>query len=117
MAYTQEGSVWLKSSQLGDEKDRVIVKSTGAPTYRLPDMAYHRNKLERGFDLVVDIFGADHAATAPQVLLGVKALGYDPSVVRTIIHQMVKLVEGGVARRMSTRKGEFVELDELVDDV
>jgi arginyl-tRNA synthetase len=65
----------------------------------------------------VDIFGADHAATAPQVLLGVKALGYDPSSVRTVIHQMVELVEGGEARRMSTRKGDFVELDELVDDV
>ncbi|MEP7288858.1 MAG: arginine--tRNA ligase [Chloroflexota bacterium] len=117
LAYDKDGAVWFKSTELGDEKDRVIVKTTGAPTYRLPDMAYHRNKLERGFDLVVDVFGADHAATAPQVLLGVKALGYDPSVVRTIIHQMVELVEGGEARRMSTRKGDFVELDELVDDV
>ena len=117
LAYDQDGAVWFKSTELGDEKDRVIVKKTGAPTYRLPDMAYHRNKLERGFDLIVDIFGADHAATAPQVLLGIKALGYDPSAVRTIIHQMVNLVEGGEARRMSTRKGDFVELDELVDDV
>ncbi len=116
-AYDQDGAVWFKSSALGDEKDRVIVKRTGEPTYRLPDMAYHRNKLERGFDLVVDIFGADHAATAPQVLLGVKALGYDPATVRTIIHQMIELVEGGEARRMSTRRGDFVELDELVDDV
>lgn len=116
-AYDHDGAVWFKSTRLGDEKDRVIVKRNGEPTYRLPDMAYHRNKLERGFDLVVDIFGADHAATAPQVLLGVKALGYDPSVVRTIIHQMVELVEGGEARRMSTRRGDFVELDELVDDV
>lgn len=117
LAYDAEGAVWFKSTELGDEKDRVIVKRTGAPTYRLPDMAYHQNKLERGFDLVIDIFGADHAATAPQVLLGVKALGYDPSIVKTIIHQMVELVEGGEARRMSTRRGDFVELDELVDDV
>src|SRR5581483_9658806 len=116
-AYDLDGAVWFKSSALGDEKDRVIVKQTGDPTYRLPDMAYHRNKLERGFDLIVDVFGADHAATAPQVLLGVKALGYDPAAVRTIIHQMVELVEGGEARRMSTRRGDFVELDELVDDV
>ncbi len=116
-AYDKDGAVWFKSTELGDEKDRVIVKRTGEPTYRLPDMAYHRNKLERGFDLVVDVFGADHAATAPQVLLGVKALGYDPSAVRTIIHQMIELVEGGEARRMSTRRGDFVELDELVDDV
>jgi arginyl-tRNA synthetase len=117
MAYDQDGAVWFKSTALGDEKDRVIVKRTGEPTYRLPDMAYHKNKLERGFDLVVDVFGADHAATAPQVLLGVRALGYDPSVVRTVIHQMVELVEGGEARRMSTRRGDFVELDELIDDV
>jgi len=116
-AYDADGAVWFKSTELGDEKDRVIVKRTGTPTYRLPDMAYHQNKLERGFDLVVDVFGADHAATAPQVLLGVKALGYDPAAVRTIIHQMVELVEGGEARRMSTRKGDFVELDELLDDV
>ncbi len=116
-AYDRDGAVWFKSSELGDEKDRVIVKRTGDPTYRLPDMAYHKNKLERGFDLIVDVFGADHAATAPQVLLGVRALGYDPSMVRTIIHQMVELVEGGEARRMSTRRGDFVELDELVDDV
>lgn len=117
MAYDSDGAVWFRSSALGDEKDRVLVKRTGEPTYRLPDMAYHRNKLDRGFDLIVDVFGADHAATAPQVLLGVRALGYDPSVVRTIIHQMVELVEGGEARRMSTRRGDFVELDELIDDV
>jgi arginyl-tRNA synthetase len=80
-------------------------------------MAYHKNKLERGFDLIVDILGAAHAATAPQVLMGVKALGYDPSAVRTIIHQMVELMEGGELKRMSTRRGAFVELDELVDDV
>jgi arginyl-tRNA synthetase len=117
LAYDKDDAVWFKSTDLGDEKDRVIVKKTGEPTYRLPDMAYHKNKLDRGFDLVVDIFGADHAATAPQVLLGVRALGYDPSAVRTLIHQMVELVENGEARRMSTRRGAFVELDELIDDV
>ncbi|HVO43913.1 MAG TPA: arginine--tRNA ligase [Aggregatilineales bacterium] len=116
-AYDRDGAVWFKSTALGDEKDRVIVKKTGEPTYRLPDMAYHKNKLERGFDLIVDVFGADHAATAPQVLLGVRALGYDPSIVRTVIHQMIELAEGGETKRMSTRKGDFVELDELIDDV
>jgi len=117
LAYERDGALWFKSTALGDEKDRVIVKRSGEPTYRLPDIAYHRNKLERGFDLIVNVFGADHAATAPQVLLGVKALGYDPSCVRTVIHQMVELVEGGEARRMSTRRGDFVELDELIDEV
>jgi arginyl-tRNA synthetase len=116
-AYDLDGAVWFRSTAFGDEKDRVIVKKTGDPTYRLPDMAYHRNKLERGFDLIVDIFGADHAATAPQVLLGVRALGYDPSMVKTIIHQMVELVEDGEVKRMSTRRGAFVELDELIDEV
>jgi arginyl-tRNA synthetase len=116
-AYDADGAVWFRSTYFGDEKDRVIVKRNGEPTYRLPDMAYHRNKLDRGFDLVIDVFGADHAATAPQVLMGVQALGYDPQRVRTIIHQMVELVEGGEARRMSTRRGDFVELDELIDDV
>lgn len=116
-AYDQDSAVWFKSTALGDEKDRVIVRRNGEPTYRLPDMAYHKNKLERGFDLIVDVFGADHAATAPQVLLGVRALGYDPSMVRTIIHQMVELIEGGESKKMSTRRGDFIELDELVDDV
>ena len=116
-AYDQDGAVFFKSTLLGDEKDRVIVKKTGEPTYRLPDMAYHKNKLDRGFDMIIDIFGADHAATAPQVLLGVRALGYDPSIVRTVIHQMIELAEGGETKRMSTRKGDFVELDELIDDV
>lgn len=117
LTYEKDDATWFKSTEFGDEKDRVIVKKTGEPTYRLPDMAYHKNKLDRGFDLVVDIFGADHAATAPQVLLGVKAMGYDPSAVRTLIHQMVELVEDGEAKRMSTRRGAFVELDELIDDV
>jgi arginyl-tRNA synthetase len=116
-AYDKEGAVWFASTNFGDEKDRVIIKQSGAPTYRLPDMAYHKNKLDRGFDVVVDIFGADHAATAPQVLMGVRALGYDPATIRVLIHQMVELVEGGEARRMSTRRGDFVELDELIDDV
>jgi arginyl-tRNA synthetase len=94
-----------------------LVKGTGAPTYVTPDIAYHINKLERGFDRVVDIFGPDHAAQYPVVAAGLEAMGYDPSPVHVIIHQAVALVEGGEARRMSTRKGQFVTLDELVDDV
>ncbi len=116
-AYDKDGATWFAATKLDDDKDRVLVKSSGEPAYRLPDIAYHVNKLERGFDLIVDIFGADHAAEAPQVKRALRALGYDPSHVRTLIHQFVTLFEGGVQKRMSTRRGEYVTLDELVDDV
>jgi arginyl-tRNA synthetase len=116
-AYEQDGAWWFKSSTLGDEKDRVLVKSSGEPTYRMTDIAYHRHKAERGFDLVVDIFGADHHATAPTVLMGVQALGYDPDFVHVLLHQFVTLIRDGNQVRMSTRKGHFVTLDELMDEV
>ncbi|MEW5989058.1 MAG: arginine--tRNA ligase, partial [Chloroflexota bacterium] len=115
--YEQDGAQWFRSTALGDDKDRVLVKSTGEPTYRMPDIAYHWHKKERGFDLVVDIFGADHHATAPTVLMGVKALGYDPGFVKVVIHQFVDLIHDGKKKRMSTRRGDFVPLDELLDEV
>jgi arginyl-tRNA synthetase len=115
--YVQDGAHWFRSSALGDEKDRVLVKSSGEPTYRMGDIAYHWHKKERGFDLVVDIFGADHAATAPTVMMGVKALGYDPDFVHVLIHQFVNLVREGKMVRMSTRRGNYVTLDELMDEV
>ncbi len=115
--YEQDGARWFRTTTFGDDKDRVVVKADGEPTYRLPDMAYHRDKALRGFDLVVDIFGPDHHATAPQVLWGVQALGYDPAFVHTLLHQIVNLVRGGRPMRMSTRRGLFVTLDELVDEV
>ena len=86
-------------------------------TYRLPDIAYHYDKAQRGFDLVVDIFGPDHHATAPQVLMGVRALGYSSDFVHTLLHQIVTLVRGGEPVKMSTRRGLYVTLDELVDEV
>ena len=116
-AYDQDGAVWFAASKYGDEKDRVLVKRTGEPAYRLPDIAYHVNKLGRGFDLIIDIFGADHAAEAPQVKRALTALGLDPTPIHVLIHQFVTLLEGGTQKRMSTRKGEYVTLDELVDDV
>ncbi len=116
-AYEQDGAWWFKSTALGDEKDRVLVKSSGEPTYRMTDIAYHRHKAERGFDLVVDIFGADHHATAPTVLMGVQALGYDPDFVHVLLHQFVTLIRDGNQVRMSTRKGHFITLDELMDEV
>lgn len=115
--YEKEGARWFRTTDFGDEKDRVLVKSTGEPTYRMPDMAYHWHKAQRGFDMVVDIFGPDHHATAPQVLMGVRALGYNPDFVRTVLHQIVYLYRGGQPVKMSTRAGEFVTLDELVTAV
>jgi arginyl-tRNA synthetase len=115
--YEAEGAQWFRSTAFGDDKDRVLVKATGEPTYRMPDIAYHWHKAQRGFGLVVDIFGPDHHATAPQVLMGVKALGLDPGFVKTVLHQIVSLVRGGEQVKMSTRRGHFVTLDELVAEV
>jgi arginyl-tRNA synthetase len=115
--YEQDGAQWFRTTEFGDDKDRALVKATGEPTYRLPDIAYHYHKAQRGFDLVVDIFGPDHHAVAPQVLMGVKALGYDPDFVKTVLHQIVSLMRGGEQVKMSTRRGEFVTLDELVAEV
>jgi arginyl-tRNA synthetase len=117
LAYDLEGAVWLKTSALGLDQDRVIVKSTGEPTYRLPDIAYHREKFRRGFELIVDIFGADHIATIPDVLAGIKALGYDPEKVKVVIHQFVTLMRDGEQVKMSKRLANFVTLDELIDEV
>lgn len=117
LAYDQDGAVWFKTTALGLDQDRVIVKSTGEPTYRLPDIAYHRNKFMRGFELIVDIFGSDHIATVPDVMAGIKALGYDPSKVRVLIHQFVTLTRGGEQVKMSKRTADVVTLDDLIDEV
>jgi arginyl-tRNA synthetase len=112
-----QNAVWFRSSRFGDEEDRVLVKSSGEPTYALPDIAYHINKLERGFNFLINVLGADHIIEAQTVARGLEALGYDPEPVHVLLHQFVTLIEGGQTRRMSTRRGEFVTLDELVDDV
>jgi arginyl-tRNA synthetase len=117
LAYDLDGAVWFKATEFGGEKDKVIVKNTGEPTYRLPDIAYHREKLRRGFDLVIDVLGADHVATYPDVLAALKGLGYDPSKVKVLIHQFVTIVQDGEVVKMSTRKANFVTLDELIDEV
>ena len=117
LSYKKDDATWLKLSQLGVEEDKVIVKATGEPTYRLPDIAYHITKFERGYDFMVDLFGSDHAATYPDVLAGVKALGYDVSKIKVLIHQFVTFEENGEEVKMSTRKAKSIELDELVDEV
>jgi arginyl-tRNA synthetase len=124
LSYEKDGATWLKLSELGGqnsirrfENDKVIVKATGEPTYRLPDMAYHIEKIKRGYDLIVDIFGADHADTYREVLAGIEALGYDISNVKVIIHQMVTFVQDGKPVKMSKRSDNVYYLDDLLDDV
>ncbi|MDA8163657.1 MAG: arginine--tRNA ligase [Desulfobacteraceae bacterium] len=117
LVYEQDGAVWFRTTEFGMDKDRVIVKNTGEPTYRLPDIAYHREKFRRGFDWMVNIFGSDHIATVPDVLAGVRALGFDDSKVTVVIHQFVTLVREGKQVKMSTRKANFVTVDELLDEV
>ena len=117
LAYEKDGATWLKLTELGNEQDKVIVKSTGEPTYRLPDIAYHVEKFNRGYDLMIDIFGSDHNATYPDVLAGLKALGYDPNKVKVLIHQFVTIMDGGEVVKMSTRKANYITLDQLVDEV
>jgi arginyl-tRNA synthetase len=117
LSYKKDDAVWFKLSALGSEQDKVIVKSTGEPTYRLPDIAYHKTKFERGYDLMVDLFGSDHTATYPDVMAGVKALGYNTDKVKVLIHQFVTILENGEVVKMSTRKANYVTLDELIEDV
>lgn len=117
LSYEKDGAVWLKFSELGNENDKVIVKSTGEPTYRLPDIAYHITKYERGYDLMIDLFGSDHNATYPDVLAGLRALGYDDTKVKVLIHQFVTIMEKGEVVKMSTRKANYITLDELTDEV
>ncbi len=117
LAYDKDGAKWMKFSELGLDDDRVIVKSTGEPTYRLPDIAYHREKFRRGFDIIVDVFGSDHVATIPDVLAAIQALGFDKSKVKVLIHQFVTLTENGQQVKMSKRTGKSYTLDDLLDEV
>ncbi len=117
LVYEKDDATWFKTTDFGQEQDRVIIKKTGEPTYRLPDIAYHREKFRRGFAWMIDIFGADHIATVPDVLAGIRALGYDDSRVEVILHQFVTLTRDGKQVKMSTRKATFVTVDELLDEV
>ena len=110
-------AIWFRSTLLGDEEDRVLVKSSGEPTYALPDIAYHVDKLDRGYSYMINVLGTDHIIEAQTVARGLQAIGRDPRPVHVLLHQFVTLFEGGEARKMSTRRGEYVTLDELVDDV
>ena len=115
--FEREGATWLRATQFGDDKDRVLVRAEGGPTYLLADIAYHRDKLERGADRLIDVLGADHHGYVERLRAGLAALGFEPDRLEVVIMQLVQVVESGQRAQMSKRKGEFVTLDELVDDI
>lgn len=113
LIYEDEGATWFKTTEFGKDKDRVLIKNTGEPAYRLPDILYHKDKFDRKYDLLIDIFGADHIDSYPDVISALEALGYDTSSLKVLIHQFVTLTKAGEKVKMSTRKADFVTLDEL----
>jgi arginyl-tRNA synthetase len=115
--YRSEGAVWLRTSAFGDDKDRVLRRSTGEHTYFAADVAYHEDKRERGYDRVIDVLGADHHGYVRRVQAAWEALGGDPGALETIIMQFVNVVERGERASMSKRRGDFVTLDELLDEI
>lgn len=115
--YEEEGALWFKTTDFGDEKDRVVVRENGEPTYFAADIAYHRDKYLRGFDMIIDVWGADHHGYIPRVYAGIQSLGNEKEALKIILVQLVNLLRGGKPVAMSTRGGEFVTLREVVDEV
>jgi arginyl-tRNA synthetase len=117
LAYEHEGALWFRTTRFGDEKDRVIIKEDGNTTYFASDIAYHREKFSRGFDRVIDIWGADHHGYVPRMRGVLESLGIAHERFSVILVQMVNLLRGGVPVAMSTRSGEFVTLKEVIEEV
>ncbi|MDP4127502.1 MAG: arginine--tRNA ligase [Bacillota bacterium] len=115
--YEKEGALWLKSTLFGDEKDEVVVRSNGTPTYFAADIAYHRNKFDRGFDRVVNIWGADHHGHVARMKGAMSALGYDADNLQIILMQLVRLIQKGEVVKMSKRSGQYITLRELMEEV
>jgi arginyl-tRNA synthetase len=115
--FEEEGALWLRTTGFGDDKDRVLMRSSGEHTYFASDIAYHRDKLNRGFDLLIDVWGADHHGYVPRMQAAFEASGGEPGALELVIMQLVHLVEGGERARMSKRAGEFVTLEDLIDDI
>jgi len=116
-AYDQDGATWLRSSDYGDDKDRVLVKSDGEYTYLLPDIAYHGDKFARGFELLINVWGADHHGYVSRLKAAVQALGHDPDELEIVITQLVNLLKDGEPVRLSKRTGQLVTIDEIVEEV
>lgn len=115
--YEKDGALWLNSTQYGDDKDRVVIRDNGIPTYFAADIAYHRNKFERGFAHVINLWGADHHGYIARMKAAVKALGYDPEQLEVLLLQMVRLYRNGSMVKLSKRTGETVTIRELIDEV
>ena len=115
--YESEGAIWLRTTEFGDDKDRVLIRADGEPTYFAPDIAYHLDKLERGHERLINVLGADHHGYVPRMRAALAALGFEPDRFEAQIMQMVNIVEGGERKRMGKRSGDFVTLDELIDDI
>jgi arginyl-tRNA synthetase len=116
-AYESEGALWLRSTAFGDEKDRVLVRANGMPTYLASDIAYHLDKYERGYDLLVNLWGADHHGYVARMKAAVAALGYNPDQLVILIYQLVNLFRGAEPVRMSKRTGELITLREVMDEI
>ena len=116
-SYKSDGALWLRTTEFGDEKDRVLVRGSGEPTYLAADLAYHWDKLERGFGRLIDVLGADHHGHAPRLRAAIAGLGADPDAFEALIMQLVHIVDGGERSQMSKRSGDFISLDELLDDI
>jgi arginyl-tRNA synthetase len=115
--YRHEDALWLRTTDFGDDKDRVLIRSNGEATYLTPDIAYHWDKLQRGFDRLINILGADHHGYVARVRAAIEALGADPERFEALMMSLVHVVEGGERVQMSKRSGDFVPLDELMDDI
>ncbi|MCX7780303.1 MAG: arginine--tRNA ligase [Negativicutes bacterium] len=115
--YEKDGALWLKSTAFGDDKDRVVIRENGVPTYLAADIAYHRDKLERGFETLINIWGADHHGYISRVKASIAAMGYSPDRLEVLILQMVNLYQGGELVKMSKRTGQLVTLSELIEEV
>lgn len=115
--YEKDGALWLKSTAYGDDKDRVVIRDNGVPTYLAADIAYHHNKYERGFDRLINIWGADHHGYVCRVKAAMQALGHDASKLKVLLLQMVALFRGGELVKMSKRTGQSVTLNELMEEV
>ncbi|RID87400.1 arginine--tRNA ligase [Peribacillus asahii] len=115
--YEQDGATWFRSTELGDDKDRVLIKQDGSYTYLTPDIAYHRNKLERGFETLINIWGADHHGYIPRMKAAIEALGYNREQLEVEIIQLVHLYKNGEKMKMSKRTGKAVTMRDLIDEV
>ena len=117
LIYKKDGATWFNGTKVGRESDRVLIKSTGEPTYRLPDIAYHITKYERNYDLCIDIFGADHMDAYPDVIEALNQLGHDKNKIKVLIHQFISILKDGKPIKMSTRAANFITLNELTEEV